>query len=172
MKIRGLIYDIGTGMIGGYVGTKVMEPVSMKLYELESEETRRKEDEARPGPPYLIAARKTIEALGIELSEEQLEMVATYVFHYGLGMSWGPPYAFLRRWTNHNPVSAGLLTGAVMSMLVDDGMTPLLGFSAPNRAYPLATHLRGFATHLAFGLGVATTVEAIYWLGGNGSEGR
>ena len=38
-------------MIGGYVGTKVMEPVSMKLYEPESEKDRRKEDEARPAPP-------------------------------------------------------------------------------------------------------------------------
>ena len=171
MRIREAISDIGTGMIGGYVGTEVMEPVSMKLYELESED-RRKEDEARPGPPYLIAARKTTEALGIELSEEHLEKVATYLFHYGLGMSWGPPYAFLRRWTNLDPISAGLLTGAVMSLLVDETMTPFLGFSAPNRAYPLATHLRGFAAHLAFGLGVAATVEAIYWLGGNGGRGR
>lgn len=172
MQVRELVADVGAGMIGGYVGTKVMEPVSMKLYELESEEDRRKEDEARPGPPYLIAARKSTEALGIELSEEHLEKVAMYVFHYGLGMGWGPPYGFLRRWTDLNPVSAGLLTGAAMSLLVDEGMTPLLGFSAPNREYPLATHLRGFAAHLAFGLGVAGTVEAIYWLGGNGARGR
>ncbi len=160
--------DVGTGMIGGYVGTKVMEPVSMKLYELESEEDRRKEDEARPGPPYLIATRKTTEAMGLELSEERLQKVATYVFHYGLGMGWGPPYAFLRRRTSLGPVSAGLLTAAAMSLLVDEGMTPLLGFSAPNRADPVATHLRGFAAHLAFGLGVAGTVEAIRWLGRNG----
>ena len=29
--------DVAARMIGGYVGTKVMELVSMKLYELESE---------------------------------------------------------------------------------------------------------------------------------------
>ncbi len=96
-------------------------------------------------------------------------MLAMYVFHYGLGMSWGPPYAFLRRWAAVGPVSAGLLTGAATSLLVDEGMTSLLGFSAPNRDYPLATHLRGFAAHLAFGLGVAGTVETIRWLGRNGS---
>lgn len=140
----------------------------MKLYELESEEDRRKEDEARAGPPYLIAAKKTTEALGIELSDEQLQMLAMYGFHYGLGMSWGPVYALLRWWTDLNPVSTGLLTGAAMSLLEDEGMTPLLGFSAPNKTYPLATHLRGFAAHMAFGLGVAGTVEAIYWLGRNG----
>ncbi len=44
MKVRRLASDIGIGLIGGYVGTKVMEPVSMKLYELESKEARRRED--------------------------------------------------------------------------------------------------------------------------------
>ncbi len=168
MRIREVVSDVGSGMIGGYVGTEVMERVSMKLYELESEEDRKREEEVRPGPPFEIAARKTTEALGMKLSEEQIQMLAMYVFHYGLGMGWGPPYAFLRRWTDLNPISAGLLTGAAMSLLVDEGMTPLLGFSAPNRDYPLATHLRGFAAHLAFGLGVAGTVETIRWLGRNG----
>jgi hypothetical protein len=107
----------------------------------------------------------------MELSDEQLQKVATYVFHYGLGMGWGPPYAFLRRRTDLGLVPAGLLTGAAMSLLVDEGMTPLLGFGAPNRDYSLATHLRGFAAHLAFGLGVAATAEAIYWLGSNGGKG-
>jgi hypothetical protein len=170
VKMRELVSDIGTGMIGGYVGTQVMERVSMKLYELEPEEDRQKEEEVRPGPPFYIAARKTTEALGIELSEDQLENLAMYGFHYGLGMGWGPTYAFLRRWTGLNPISAGLLSGAAMSLLVDEGMTPYFGFSAPNRAYPLVTHLRGFAAHLAFGLGVAGTAEVIWWLGRNGKR--
>ena len=170
MKLREAVSDIGVGVIGGYVGTQVMERVSMKLYELESDEAQRQEDEARPGSPFVIAARKTTEALGLELSGEQLQKVAMYGFHYGLGMSWGVPYTSLRRWTNLNPISSGLLTGALMSILVDEGLTPLLGFSTPNRAYPLVTHLRGFAAHLAFGLGVAGTAEAIYWLGSGGGK--
>jgi hypothetical protein len=170
MQIREAISDIGIGMIGGYVGTKIMERVSMKLYELESEEDRKREEEVRPGPPFEIAARKTTGALGIELSEEQIQTLAMYGFHYGLGIGWGPTYTFLRRWTDLNPVSAGLLSGAAMSLLVDEGMTPLLGFSAPNRAYPLSTHLRGFVAHLAFGLGVAATAETLYWLGRNGGD--
>jgi hypothetical protein len=168
--MRQLVSDVGIGMIGGYVGTKVMERVSMKLYELESEEARKREEEVRPGPPFEIAARKTTQALGIELSEEQLQMLAMYGFHYGLGMGWGPVYTILRRKTNLDPVSAGLLSGAAMSLIVDEGITPLFGFSAPNRAYPLVTHLRGFAAHLAFGLGVALTAEVLYWLGRNGAE--
>lgn len=154
-------------MIGGYVGTKIMERVSMKLYELESEEDRKREEEVRPGPPYEIAARKTTNALGIELPEEQIQALAMYGFHYGLGMGWGPTYTFLRRWTDLNPVSAGLLAGASLSLLIDEGMTPLLGFSAPNRDYPLSTHLRGFAAHLVYGLGVAVAAETLYRLGNN-----
>lgn len=80
----------------------------------------------------------------------------------------GPPYTLLRRWTNLDPVSAGLPTGAAMFLIVDEWMTPLFGFSAPNRDYPLSTHLRGFAAHLVFGLGVAGTAEAIKWLGSKG----
>ena len=172
MQARELVSDVGVGIIGGYVGTQVMEQVSMKLYELEPEEVRRQEDEARPGDPFIVAARKTTQALGLELSEEQVQNVGMYVFHYGLGLGWGPMYTVLRRWTDLGPIQAGLLTGAVQSLLVDEGLTPLLGFSAPNRDYPLVTHLRGVAAHLAFGLGVAGTVETLYWLGRNGGGRR
>ena len=85
-----------------------------------------------------------------------------YGFHYGLGMGWGPTYTFLRRWTRMGPLKAGLLSGAAMTVIVDEGLTPLMGFSAPNRQYSLAAHLRGIAAHLAFGLGVAATAETLY----------
>lgn len=131
MSIRQAASDVGIGLIGGYVGTKAMEQVSMKLYEMESEQTRKKEEEIRPGDPYMIAAEKMTEALGIELSEDGLQKLAIYGFHYGLGMGWGPTYTFLRRWTDLNLVLVGLLSGAAMSLLVDEGTTPLMGFTAP-----------------------------------------
>lgn len=162
MKSRRLVSDIGIGLISGYVGTKAMEPVSMKLYALESEEARRRDDGARPGPPYQLAARKTVGLLGIQISDSVVKSLGTYLFHYGLGMSWGAVYTLVRRRTMWNPVATGLGTGAAMSLIVEEGMTPLLGFSAPNGAYPLVTHLRGFVTHLAFGLGMAATAETLY----------
>jgi len=162
--------DIAIGLIGGYVGTKVMAPVSMKLYELESEQARQQEERVRPGPPYEIAARKTTEMLGLHLSDTQVEMVGTLGFHYGLGMSWGVVYQVLRRTTGLPAPAAGLLMGAAMSLIVDEGMTPLLGFSAPNRDYPLVTHLRGVVAHLVYGLGTAAAAEAIGAIGRNGSH--
>jgi hypothetical protein len=49
-----------------------------------------------------------------------------------------------------------------MSVIVDEGLTPALGFSAPNRAYPLAAHARGVASHLAFGLALAAVTETAW----------
>jgi len=59
-----VLADIGIGLISGYVGTKLMEPVGVKLYELESETDRQQEDRVRPGPPYQIAAERTAKLVG------------------------------------------------------------------------------------------------------------
>ncbi|HSH59872.1 MAG TPA: hypothetical protein VK988_09585 [Acidimicrobiales bacterium] len=82
--------------LAGYVGTKLMEPVSQKLYELESEEARVQEDEVRPGPPPRVAAQKTAGLLGLTLTDRQLD-AGTMAFHYGLAIGWAPLYQVLRR---------------------------------------------------------------------------
>ncbi len=170
MELKQTAADIAMGLIGGYVGTQAMAPVSMKLYALESEQARAQEDRVRPGPPYEIAARKTTELLGLHLSDKQVERVGTLGFHYGLGLSWGVIYQVLRRMTGLPAPAAGLLMGTTMSLIVDEGLTPLLGFSAPNRAYPLVTHLRGVVAHLVYGLVTAAAAETIGALGRNGSR--
>ncbi|WP_219419015.1 DUF1440 domain-containing protein [Pseudonocardia nigra] len=163
MKIAELVKDLPVAPLAGYVGTKVMEPVSMKLYQWESEADRAREDAARPGPPYQIAADKTLRLVGVEL-EGPARQRAGMGFHYGLAIGWAPVYALLRRTTQLSPVTAGLAAGAAMSLLVDEGITPALRFSAPNRAYPLVTHLRGFAAHLVYGLAVAAVTETAWAL--------
>ena len=54
-----------------------------------------------------------------------------------------------------------LLILVIAAMLV-----PALGLSPPKRAFPAATHLRGFLNHLAYGAAVALTAEAAYRLTG------
>ncbi len=49
-------------------------------------------------------------------------------------------------------------------LLADEGMTPALGFSAPNGAYPLSTHLRALVAQLAFGVAVGAVTEAAWRL--------
>ncbi|SDY92841.1 hypothetical protein SAMN05661080_05050 [Modestobacter sp. DSM 44400] len=157
--------DLAVAAVAGYLATKAMEPVSMRLYELESEEDRQHEDAVRPGPPYELAAKKIAASLEAELHGRALER-ASLAMHYELALSWSPVYGVLRRTRDIHPALAGLGTGAAMSLVADEAMAPLLGYSAPNRAYPLATHLRGFLAHLVFGLAVAATTETLWGLRG------
>ena len=159
MNLRRTLTDLALSAVAGYVGTKAMEPVSMRLYQWESDAARAREDAARPGAPYRIAAEKLSRLAGLDLDEKRLDQLAL-VFHYGLALQWAPLYPLLRRRTQLAPFPAGLLTGAAMSVVADELMTPAFGFSAPNLDYPLVTHLRGFAAHLVFGTAVAATVEA------------
>jgi uncharacterized membrane protein YagU involved in acid resistance len=156
-----LVRDAAVSAVAGYVGTRVMEQVSMLLYGLAPESVRTCEDEARPGPPYEIAVRKISGTLGIELSDEQVQK-AGMAMHYALGPSWMPVYALLRRRTDLHPLTAGLVAGGAMSLVVDETLTPALGFAAPNRAYPLQTHLRGIVAHLVFGVVAATFAEGAW----------
>jgi hypothetical protein len=47
--------------------------------------------------------------------------------HYGLAMGWC---------LAHPVTTTALDTGPAMSLIADEGLTPALGFSASNRAYP------------------------------------
>lgn len=165
MQRQTLAADIGIGLIGGYIGTKLMGPVSTKLLEMESEDAQKQEKAVSPGSPYELAARKAAQLLGLHLSDETIQNVGTPLFHYGLGASWGPLYILLRRKAHLNPIMAGVGTSLAPFLIVDETLTPLLGLSAPDSAYPPATHIRGLISHLAFGLGVAATVESLMWLG-------
>lgn len=160
MKTREMILSAGASMAAGYVATKVMEKASMKMYKMEPDDVRQREDDVRPGPPYRIAAKKTAALFGEELKDEQLKK-AGLAFHYGLGLGWAPLYPVLKHNTGLSPLVDGLITGAALSLIVDEGLTPALGFSAPNKKYPWQTHVRGFAAHLIYGLVIAGVYELV-----------
>lgn len=144
MRLRQAIGDLTLATAAGYVGTKAMEPVSTWLYDHQSPADRAREDAARPGMPYRIAAEKITEAIGVSLSDAHLDRLSLG-FPYGLAAQWAPLYPLLRRSTNLTGPRAGLATGIAMSIVADELMTPAFGFSTPNLEYPLSTHIRGFA---------------------------
>ena len=160
MRTRGSGFKRGGGCRGGYVGTKVMNPVTTKLYELAPEADKAREKAVSPGSPYRIGVQKAAALLGISLTEEQLNLAATAA-PYMVGISGGLLYVALRRVLHLNPIVAGLVAALALFLVVDEGLTPALGLSAPDRAYPLSTHLRGFLGHLAYGAAAAATAEVL-----------
>ena len=171
MHTRDVVRGAAAGVIGGYVGTRVMNPVTTKLYEMAPEEDKQREKAVSPGSPYKIGARKAADAVGVKLSDQQIDLAAS-LMPYTLGIAGGVLYVVLRRIVRLNPILAGLLAGMTLFVVVDEGLTPTLGLSAPNREYPLSTHLRGFLGHLAYGAAVASTAEVLMSWEGRGDMPR
>ncbi len=78
------------------------------------------------GNPDNLARR----VVGLELNDKQKQR-AGMAFHHVAGLSWAPVYQLLRRRTTLGPVAAGLVTGASMSLVLDETITPAIGASAP-----------------------------------------
>ncbi len=159
VRTRWLLSDAVTGAVGGYVGLGVMDLVTSRVYTLASQADKDREAAVSPGVAYAVAARKSAAVVGVALTDDQAKAVGS-AFHYAIGIGWAPVYPLLRRLPAMPSLAAGLLTGLGLWAVFDEGLVPSLGLSAPNSAYPLSTHLRGFFGHLSYGLTVMTVVEA------------
>lgn len=148
------------GAAAGYVALGVMDLVTSRLYALAPVADKEREKAVSPGVAYTVAARKTAALVGSSLTESEATLVGS-IYHYLMGLGWAPVYILLRRAIRLPAPPAGLITGLGLWAVFDEGLVPALGFSAPNRAYPPSTHLRGFLGHLSYGLTIMTVVEAI-----------
>ena len=157
---RGLLSELAIGAAAGYIALGVMDQVTSRLYALAPEVDKEKEKAVSPGVAYTVAARKSAALAGVSLSDEQATTVGS-LYHYLMGLGWAPVYILARRALRLPSGLAGLVTGLGLWAGFDEGLVPALGFSAPNREYPLSTHMRGFLGHLAYGLTIMAVVEAI-----------
>ena len=156
--------DMAVGLLVGLVATRVTNLAQRPLACMTPERVKRQERRASSsGTSSGVAAKRVAEGLDLSLGKRETELLGKAI-HLATGMAWGPVYGLLRRHAGLRPVGAGLATGAAMSLILDEGLVPALGLSAPNETYPLLTHVRGFAAHLVFGAAAALTAEAVYHL--------
>jgi hypothetical protein len=148
------------GLIGGYAGVQAMDRVATAVYERSSEADKEQEKRVSPSLAYEVAARDLARRAGITLSDAEISSAAQ-AFHIGLGLQEGLLYVALRRSTGLGVVSAALLSGLGVFLVVDEALTPAMGWSAPFSAYPRSTHLRGLIAHIVLGLVTAITAEII-----------
>jgi uncharacterized membrane protein YagU involved in acid resistance len=168
MDARTAALDVVVALVAGAVATRVNDYAQKFFYELTPESEKAREPDTEP--TSLAAARKTAEAIGMHPDRRELMRLKTAI-HYGLGAGWGVIYALLRRSSHMNPFAAGVATGATLSILVDETICPAMGLSEPNRCYPPSTHLRGFVTHLVYGLALAGSAELLYRFAATGLPG-
>lgn len=167
MTFRHFVRDATIGLAAGYAGGRAMTPVTTKFYAMESTQSKDAEKKVSPGIAYDIAAKDLSGRIGITLDDKQAQRVGTY-FHSGLALTGGEIYMLLRHRFGLNPLIAALAMSMTLWLGMDEGMTPAMGWSAPDPKYPIATHLRGLAGHLTLGFGTAVAAEVLHWLTGGG----
>ena len=162
-----ILVDIAIGLFAGLVATHVTNLAQAPLKWVTPDSVERHEEKVRPGASSsLVAARKLAETLDISPSSRQEELGGTAI-HFAIGICWGPVYILLRRYGGLRPFSAGVASGAAMSVVLDEALVPALGLSAPNHHYLAATRVRGFVAHLVYGAAAALATEGLRRLAGH-----
>lgn len=149
------------GIAIGIVGTQALDWLSIWLYERENRGDRLVEDSAREGRQvYEVAAAQMASLFGRTLTRGQ-EKRWGWRFHKAFGIAGGIGFALLRRKDRRVGAGLGLAFGAAFFLLGDELMMPLLGWSPGPRAFPLKTHARGAAAHVAYGVAAEATARLL-----------
>jgi hypothetical protein len=152
---------VARGVLAGAAGWWAMDRCLRFIYAHESAMVRHRESEARHGVPALeVLAEKLAARAGRPLSDEERQTGGT-VLQWSTGIGAGVIYAALREHLPGNGIGRGLGYGAAFSLLVDEGLTPLLGLAPGPGAFPWQTHARGFVGHLVFGVVAEAVLEAL-----------
>jgi uncharacterized membrane protein YagU involved in acid resistance len=138
-----------------------MERVTTYLYEHENREARQREDEVRKGKhAFAVAAEKTTDLAGIQLSKPQQEKLGM-AYHWGPGLGAGALYAALRRRVAWLDWGQGTAFGFVFFLLIDEALNRALGLTPSPQDYPWQTHARGLAGHLVYGVVADTALDVL-----------
>jgi hypothetical protein len=153
-----LLRDIAYGMIGGAIGTLVLDQVANLMYKFEREEKRKQEEKLRRDEPAEVLARRISEdVLGIELSKETKPRLGK-VIHWSLGIGAGGLYGALHDCVPVLSKAAGLPYGVAFSLVVDEGLNTALKLTPPPQEFPVEAHVRGLVAHLAY----AATLDGVF----------
>ncbi len=155
---HGLVHDAVATVVAGLGAAWVMNQTTTAFRAHQSEESRRREEEASGEVAYAALVRRAAALVGQDVDPDRAERLGVS-FHYAMGIALVPGYVLLRRGLGLAPLGAGLTLGLSVSLLVDEVANPLVGSAAPPRAYPLVTHLRGLAGHVAYGVAVPVLFE-------------
>ena len=153
--------DLAKGAVAGAAATWVMGQVTSYLYENESKQARKAEDEARGDKTaYGVAAEKAADTVGRELTDDERRQAGSAI-HWALGAGAGAVYGAVRHRVPAADLGNGLLFGAAFWAVIDEGANTALGLTPGPTAFPWQTHARGLAGHLVFGVAADAALRAL-----------
>jgi uncharacterized membrane protein YagU involved in acid resistance len=147
-------------MIGGAVGTLVLDCVANLMYKFESEKKKKLEEHARKEEPTEVLARRISEnVLRVKLSNETKSKLGKAI-HLSVGIGMGGLYGALHDRVPALSKASGLPFGVAFSLVVDEGLNTALKLTPPPREFPIDAHVRGLVAHLAY----AATADRVFRL--------
>ncbi len=161
-KSRGPTASAVKGAIAGGAGVWVMDQVGWGMYLREDPQALEREKRARVGGKDVahVAAGKLAAAVGRKLTPAQPHPVGIAV-HYALGVVPGALYGLLRGRVAGIGAGRGLLYGAVLFLLNDEILAPVLGLASGPTAYPWQAHARGLISHVVLGAATDTVLDVL-----------
>lgn len=150
MARRNPALDVLLGAAAGAAATWLMDKLTSALYERESEEVRKREEDVRGGSTtYENAAAKY-------LGDKDLAPA----LHWSSGIAAGALYGLLRNRVDLS-FGTGVLFGVAFFAAVDEGVMTALKLAPPPNAFPWQSHARGLAGHLVLGAVIESAFDVV-----------
>jgi len=151
-RSRSGVADLLLGIASGLAASWVMEAAQRPIMKAGGPAVKERERAAREGyePSTIRAARKVAGAAGKSIPPERARSAGEWV-HYVTGAGVGALFGVLAPRLGSSAVAAGTLFGVAVWLVVDEALTPALGFSRAPWRYPATTHAKALANHLVFG---------------------
>jgi hypothetical protein len=146
--------NIWVGALAGYAASRTMDRATTLFYGMQTDESKRREEELAPGGTLVELGKQLGGAMGRDLTDEQAGRVGVAV-HRTFGVLYGMAAAALVA-RGVRPMTAGLATGAAAWALIDEG-TALPTFTD----YPVQSHLRGVVGHATLGGAIGLLLSLI-----------
>ena len=146
--------NIRVGALAGYVASRTMDLATGRFYAMQTDASKRREEELAPGGTLVQLGQQLGAAAGQDLSPAQAGRVGLFV-HRTFGVLYGMAAAALVA-RGISPRKAGLVVGATAWVVVDEG-TALPTFTD----YPVESHLRGVVGHSTLGLMLGTLLSLV-----------
>jgi hypothetical protein len=139
-----------------------MERVQGPIQRAGGEATRARERAASGGdPPTTVKVAEAVaRAAGRPLRSPRAATLGGELVHYATGMAWGALFGVVVPRLAPPALLAGAAFGALVWIVSDEALVPLLGFAKGPRAYPASVHAKSLAAHLVYGAATEASFRA------------
>lgn len=164
MSRNNMVKSASAGLLAGMAGALAMDRFQELVSWLEAKANGNGGGSGGSGggePATVKAAEAVSERVfGHELSDDEKQGAGT-LMHYAMGAASGMFYGALVERVPVATAATGAVFGAVIWAVADEGAVPALGLAKGPAAYPVSSHFKALASHVAYGVATELVRRAV-----------